>query len=835
MAKVTSEKKYISFVKGLITEANALTFPENASLDEDNFDLKTNGSRVRRLGVDYEDGYILTDTGISAAILEGTKKSFHKWDFPGGATDISVGVVRAYNKLWFVNLLAASPSASLLNGGAAVTIAGLADSDIETVVINNLFVLVSKDLPLPVILTYDKTLDVVSQEECPLQVRDIWGVADDLEINERPVTLSDAHDYNLRNQGWSTQIDTVSFAYPIWAAGTSYVVGDIVYYGGAYYRCVIAHTPEISYSTPPFYFYLEAGAWTVDTSIVLIPIITPTRARVLLSGIWSFITQQIRKLSAAVAGTKNSIGVYPSNTDIWTLGKIGATTNLNFEKYDPVYLKRNSIDNTEAPKGSFILDAFKRGASRLLLTGIPTLPTDEELGRVSTVTAFSGRVCYAGIVSSISSGDEKSPNYSGTVFFSQTVTGKDKVGKCYQEADPTSSTISDIIETDGGTIQFPEISSICKLVAAKDSLLVFAENGIWEIYGDTGGFKATAFQIAKVSSTGTTNAKSIVLASGNIVVYWAKAGIIALVPNPTTGRYIAENLSLTTIQSFYVNTLSDIAKKQARGFFDEKENHIRWLYNGSTGYTETSNVNHYNRQLNLDLTLQAFYKFSISPLATNSPSVVDFVDIPSHAVTPNNVDVYSGSDAVLSVADQVIVPLSSEIARTEKYSFLVFRGTSFTLGQYKDTSFMDWKTADTVGINYSSYLITGYEVFGDIMRTKMSPYIFCYLTRTEDGFTTSGSELIADNQSSCLVQAQWNWTNSATSNKWGTQFQAYRYLRAYVPTGPSDTYDTGDSIIVTKNKLRGSGKALSLKIQSEQGKDMKLLGWGVIVNGDGTP
>ena len=33
-------------------------------------------------------------------------------------------------------------------------------------------------------------------------------------------------------------------------------------------------------------------------------------------------------------------------------------------------------------------------------------------------------------------------------------------------------------------------------------------------------------------------------------------------------------------------------------------------------------------------------------------------------------------------------------------------------------------------------------------------------------------------------------------------------------------------MVVTKNKLRGSGKCLSLYIKSEQGKDMKLLGWG---------
>ena len=55
---------------------------------------------------------------------------------------------------------------------------------------------------------------------------------------------------------------------------------------------------------------------------------------------------------------------------------------------------------------------------------------------------------------------------------------------------------------------------------------------------------------------------------------------------------------------------------------------------------------------------------------------------------------------------------------------------------------------------------------------------------------------------------------------------AYRILRNYTPTGTASTWDSGDSMVVTKNKLRGSGKCLSLYIKSETGKDMRLLGWG---------
>ena len=128
MPRAVSTKQYNTFVKGLVTEASPLTYPENASLDEDNFVLKRNGSRERRLGLDYETGYALTATGISAIQIEGSKQSSHKWDNPGGDTSVSIGVIRIANKLWFVDLLTDSPSGNLLipsaNGWIPSSIAG---------------------------------------------------------------------------------------------------------------------------------------------------------------------------------------------------------------------------------------------------------------------------------------------------------------------------------------------------------------------------------------------------------------------------------------------------------------------------------------------------------------------------------------------------------------------------------------------------------------------------------------------------------------------------------------------------------------------------------------
>jgi len=781
MPKVVSEKKFVSFIKGFVTEASPLAYPENASLDEDNFDLHMDGSRSRRQGIDYENSYSLTATGISETILKSSKQSFHKWDFPGGSTSKSIGVVRAYNKLWFINMLSSTPSASLLNGGSSISISGLANNEIQTAVISGLFVLVSEDLDRPVLLTYDEATDIVSQTTIPIQARDFWGVVDGLSVNERPSTLSESHEYNLKNQGWNDDISTTC--------------------GVKAYRYVRGR----------YYHLDDNGLWVPSPTLT-----TPSTS-----------------VFTAIRCTATDLGVYPSNADTWKLGEVvNSLTLTDIGKYSPERLNTYSIYNIEAPKGAYIIDAFNRGQTRRSLSGLNTLSLDKETGNLSTIASYAGRVFYAGITSKITDSDTNSPNTTGSIFFSQVITGEDKLGKCYQENDPTSE-ISDILDTDGGIISIPEISKIIKLVNIKDSLIVFAENGIWEVYGDTGGFKASNYQIGKISSSGISNPNTVVV-TGTEITYWSKAGIFVLTPNQVTGRYSAQNISLSTIQSFY-NSISDLAKRNTRGFYDEHEHHIRWLYNDESTYAEDAYLNRYNKILNLDLGLQAFYQYTISPLASNSPYVSDNVLIPNHVITSVSDDVFVNNDPIEANAIQVRVPISSSSIRTEPYSFLIFQGASFTIGQFKNNSFLDWETADGIGIDFSSYLVTGYEIYDDIIRNKQSPYVFFYLKRTEDGFTDTAGTLVSNNQSSCMVQAQWNWANSASGGKWGTPFQAYRYKRAYVPVDASDLFDTGDALITTKNKLRGRGKALSLKIYSETGKDLHLYGWATIVTGDGTP
>lgn len=779
MPRAKSEKKYNTFIKGFVTEASPLTYPENASLDEDNFVLKRNGSRERRLGIDYESGYVLTATGLDTTVLSGSKQSFHKWENPGGDVTVSIGIARVYNKLWFFDLLKDPITNNKLNGGNPVTIANLANSDIETAVINNALIIVSKDLPLPVALYYDRNTKLISQGVVPIQVRDIWGIVDGLSISDRATTLSEKHEYNLVNQGWNDTIQT--------SCGTG------------------------SNNTGSLSFLVLSSLGDIPT--------------------FTEVPQAPRKVPSAVSCTFSSLGRYPSNADSWALGKISDSTSANFEKYDPATMVKSSIDNTEVAKGSAILSLFERGRARGVITGIPSLPLDKENGRISTVASAFGRVFYSGIESSISGGDAKSPNLSNYILFTQVVTAPDKLGRCYQEADPTSPNISDIIDTDGGTIHIPEATKIVRLVATRSSILVFAENGVWEVFGDTQGFVATSYQSSKIGTNGCSSPRSIVETNGSVLA-WTKAGIYAYTVEPTSGRYSGESVSLASIQKFY-NDLSETAKNNAVGFYDERENTVRWLYNDTPTYSNTTYSTRFNRELVLDLTLQSYYKQSLS--STSTPYVADYVDIPSYAISVNTEAAYAGTDSIAVGVDAVVVNTNVITGRVTQFAFLTMVGTNFTLSKYNNRNFKDWFAYDGIGVDYSSYILTGYEIFEDTFRQKQVPYIWFYFTKTEDGFTTTGGNLLPDNPSSALVQAQWNWANSPKSGKWGDVFQAYRFKRNYIPSGDVDNFDNGDSVVVSKNRLRGSGRSLSLLISSESGKDMRLLGWALLVEAPSRP
>lgn len=274
MTRAQVNKEYNTFVRGLITEANPLTFPEDASIDENNFVLERNGARRRRFGMDFEASHSLVDSGVPASTAAALALSTHEWRGINEIATLGFVVVQQGLDLYFYDLFAASISDSQKNLGdtagnptGVLTLeSGDPSSSISvTTALGRLVVVNGSKFIFS--LLYDVEGDIVILEKRLINIRDRFGVDDALDVDERPSVLSQAHNYNLQNQGWDSP------------------------------KITMFHTSQ---------------------------------------------------------------GVYPSNSDIWYLGKDSD------DVFDPTLLIKQGFGDTPAPKGHVIIDAFNRGNSRVV-------------------------------------------------------------------------------------------------------------------------------------------------------------------------------------------------------------------------------------------------------------------------------------------------------------------------------------------------------------------------------------------------------------------------------------------------------------------------------------
>lgn len=225
------------------------------------------------------------------------------------------------------------------------------------------------------------------------------------------------------------------------------------------------------------------------------------------------------------------------------------------------------------------------------------------------------------------------------------------------------------------------------------------------------------------------------------------------------------------------------------------------------------------------------------------PYVAHYLPIPDVIATTvvNNVVAINGDNIVSNTgADNVVFSsiVRSRGDRKTKYLAVLpsvqnapLSTYSFTYSFYKDDNFLDWFTVNERGTDANAFLITGQETMQDTQRAKKVTYLTIHMERTETGFTGI-DPLIAVNESSVIVESRWEWANSNVSGRFGKEFQAYRLLRNYIPDSATDTFNYGFEVVTTRNKLRGKGRALSLKFATEPGKDFKLLGWSTNITGE---
>ncbi len=522
---------------------------------------------------------------------------------------------------------------------------------------------------------------------------------------------------------------------------------------------------------------------------------------------------------------------YPANSDNLLkalLADSADTDNRTIERFFAENLIDSPVGSSYSPRGHFIIDAMNRGTSRLtqevmlvarnseLDFSLTTIPADVTPGGASVIEEYAGRIWYSGFSGEITDGDTKSPRMSSFVMFSRLVKDKTDITQCYQEADPTSEIDSTRIATDGGFVRINGAYGINRLVNVANSLFVFAANGVWRISGeDRSGFTATAHQIDRISQEGCASGKSVAIVEYSLY-YWANAGIYRIGANEF-GEWVSASITQPLIQNFYADIPVE-QKKNVAGHFDSYEQKIKWVYG------DRLNVEVDSKELVFDTLLQAFSPNDISPTSGTDHRIIGVFEGQPYRTTEKTLDVTE--NAVQVTAGGVDVTVTSDIRAdsTKELLYLVITTTNlsikYSIGSFTDNTFVDWFSVSSTA--YSSFLITGFLTAQESRRRKQIPYLTTFLRKSEDGFS---GDFIPDNQSSCLVSTRWDWSNSAASNKWGRTFEAYRHKRNFMPVDINDNFDDGNSMVVTRNKIRGRGRSVAIKFASSAGKDMYIYGW----------
>lgn len=763
MTRQINAVEITTFVGGLITEASPLTFPPNASLDEDNFVLNRDGSRERRLGMDYEAGHVDVPTTVVVPNSGDVATTSIRWNNAGGDASKNLIVVQVGNQIQVFDASLSPISGSVIYSKTFTDVA--VDRPFSYTVVDGVMVIATGRKEIS---TLKYANGVVVLEDKTLFIRDLFGVTDVVDgvnlrqgngVTIRPTTRTQTHTYNLRNQ---------TFAQP---------------------RKVVS-----------------------DESV--------------LDPIEHFRTQAGKEPSNSDAVTS---ALYPDSND---------SDDRLSERFNAKDIINSPVGTYPAPKGYFIIDAMSRGTSRLaeyqklmaqypqLTVNVSSLPVDTTPGGPVVVSEYAGRVFYSGFSGEIIGGDENSPRMSSYVLFSQLVEDPTDITTCYQDGDPTSKETPDLLDTDGGFIRIEGAYNIVRLINIGNALAVLAANGVWLIQGGSDyGFKATNYLTTKVTTHGCDSPNSVIVID-NTFMYWSDDGIYNVAPNQF-GDYIAENISQKTIQKFY-DAIDALDRRACKGTYDTYEKKVRWLYGARI--SSDSRV----RELVLDTTIGAFYPATIGFMDQRLPLPIAGVIVPPFRTTQVSSPVTVNGNTVTASADPVVVSMSVTQPSTRETIYAVVTGTSptikFTFGAYSDPHHRDWRSYNGIGIDAPSFLLTGYQSAGDFQRTKQAIYVTTHFEKTEDGFSAEFEPL---NPSSCFMQAQWDWANSANSGKWGRTVQAYRHRRHYMPADENDGFDDGNATVRTRNKLRGSGKVLSLLFTSEPDKHMHLLGWSMLMGVNG--
>lgn len=390
---------------------------------------------------------------------------------------------------------------------------------------------------------------------------------------------------------------------------------------------------------------------------------------------------------------------------------------------------------------------------QVLIDGLPS--SDLLKGAITDVESFGGRIFYL---------------CGNTVLFSQTLsTDNQNYDKCYQDADPTSEEVSDVIATDGGMIQLLTMGRGKAMKSFYRGILVFGDKEVTGILSNSINlFSAESYDVVKITTAGLAGRYSVVETDNNIF-YWSQHGIY-MIGIDENNNISSQCVSLNSIQNWYMN-LNQLSKDNVVGYYDYANNRIYWLYPTTTDTEKLDGC------LVYDLTFNSFMLQSIDAgnvvrdlygeyvgrLGILKDTII-YTDGKIEEIAINNNVVYDkGYDGVIGYiqdkyitdccesttvnyitptyrlraagipvvanGDRVLAGNKQDAYYDRKSAgiFLISDGTNFSFGDFNDREFRDWDVSP-----YQSYLVSRPITLGDTYFNKQTPVMQTLFKRTEE-------------------------------------------------------------------------------------------------------
>lgn len=503
-------------------------------------------------------------------------------------------------------------------------------------------------------------------------------------------------------------------------------------------------------------------------------------------------------------------------------------------RYDPRPERNFDAFSADPTKGRFIIEAFNidRGGVMASVSNIaadsltyannisashPPIVTDE---RPSAVGFFQGHALM---------GTVANKRYASQIFVSQSIKTISDISKCYAVNDPTKDIESSPLDTDGGVITIAGLGYVHAFKNLGQWCIIFSDTGIWSMRAaDDAVFSVNNVTVTKLSDVGSVGPDNIV-AVDNTILYWTDQGIYAVLSDDSALNASVQNITETSIQDLY-NSISGIQRQNTFGVLDKVNRKIYWMYNDNL-VSSSGAVSFYNRALVYDIRMNAFYEYVFQDVDSTKTRLSCPFFKQDIVNSVEEVFIVAGADDVIAGTDTVVVDVASSLTyETPSVMFVTVPTNTggndkVTFSLFSNRLFKDWPLAENV--SYASYIETGYELLQEPGAVKQISSVHCFFNRTEESFIDRGTGIEFDYPSGCILTSKWEWTDTGTANRWSDPQQVYRFRAPFIAGASLDPFDYDYTVVSTRSKVRGKGKAVNFRFESEEGKDFQLLGWAV--------